>query len=203
VLRRRGFTLVEVLVAIFIIAILIALLLPAVQAAREAARRVQCQGNFRQMALAVHTYHDAHHAVPPRGVPLKEWSGTGPRNYNNLSGRTFLLPALEQQSVFDLIHFDRPDHDHNNQAAISTVLSVFVCPSVARLGQPQCPSRHSALFCGVGPGAPGYEADSNRWAAVSDYSPSYQARLTDGDEASFTGNRSRVGGAFPGFGLRN
>ena len=60
----RGFTIVELLIVIGVIAILLSLLLPAVQRAREAARRTQCLSNIRQLALALHNYHDAHRVLP-------------------------------------------------------------------------------------------------------------------------------------------
>ena len=53
-LARRGFTLVEVLVAIGIIAILMAILVPAVQAARESASRLRCRDRLKQIMLATH-----------------------------------------------------------------------------------------------------------------------------------------------------
>src|SRR3954471_6506315 len=87
---RRAFTLIELLVVIAIIAVLIALLLPAVQAAREAARRAQCVNNLKQVALAMHNYHDSNNSLPP-----------GHRTAVFGTFQTFILPYLEQNPLFN------------------------------------------------------------------------------------------------------
>ena len=93
-LKRRGFTLVEVLVVIAILGVLIGLLLPATRTAREAARRMSCSNNIKQVGLAMHSYHSAHKVLP---IVM---TGTETNDYR-LSGIIALLPFMEQQSLYE------------------------------------------------------------------------------------------------------
>ncbi len=66
--RRRGFTLIEVLVVVAIIALLISILLPSLARAREEARILVCKTRMREMFLG-HTFY----AATNKGV-FPHWS---------------------------------------------------------------------------------------------------------------------------------
>src|SRR4051812_4363306 len=51
--RRRGASLIELLVVFFIIGIMLSLLLPALMSARNTANNVKCQNNVRQLGFAM------------------------------------------------------------------------------------------------------------------------------------------------------
>ncbi|MCA9126047.1 MAG: DUF1559 domain-containing protein [Planctomycetales bacterium] len=99
--KRDGFTLVELLVVIAIIGILVGLLLPAVQAAREAARRMQCQNNLKQLALACHNYESAHKRFPSSAVIDFRNANTANNVSWGVHGR--ILPFLEQGNVYSQV----------------------------------------------------------------------------------------------------
>jgi prepilin-type N-terminal cleavage/methylation domain-containing protein len=141
---RRGFTLVELLVVIAIIGILVALLLPAVQAAREAARRTHCTNNIKQLALALHNYHDTHRVFPPGyvssnpGVPNNStWCRTG--GVQRAPWTVLILPFIEQSGQHDKFDFTVPFQELSNQMTTPNVnllipLKAYQCPSDIRFG---------------------------------------------------------------------
>ena len=103
--RRRAFTLIELLVVIAIIAILIGLLLPAVQKVREAAARSTCQNNTKQLALAMHNYHDANMALPPSvATALVGQDGTAVAfTEDRRTWAMYLLPYIEQEAMWQMV----------------------------------------------------------------------------------------------------
>jgi prepilin-type N-terminal cleavage/methylation domain-containing protein/prepilin-type processing-associated H-X9-DG protein len=128
--RQQGFTLVELLVVIAIIGILIALLLPAIQAAREAARRMSCQNNVKQLALAAHNYESAVKALPPA---LIYYGANDPRN-SKWSAQARLLPYLEEENFESHINYSS-DYEiaeyHNGRLAAYRVNS-YLCQTEER-----------------------------------------------------------------------
>ena len=187
--RARGFTLIELLVVIAIIAILIALLLPAVQQAREAARRTQCKNKLKQVALAMHNYHDTHGIFAPSSLALG-WCIVGPTTpggplIQNKSGLAMLLPFLDQAPLYNQLD-QRAAHSHqatgyccgivgntsgvlagnlaNNADKMSTRLDVFLCPSD---DGPEI----------LGPSAP-YGATTTLGGAMTNYEFSAEASLS-------------------------
>ena len=134
--KRLGFTLVELLVVIAIIGILIGLLLPAVQSARESARRLQCQNNLKQLALACLS-HEASTSHLPTGGWGPRWTGDADRGTGERQPGGWgynILPFLEQMALYMLPSDDDPEALTAGQKIgakqmMETPLSVFYCPT--------------------------------------------------------------------------
>lgn len=133
--RRRGFSLVEVLVVIGVTGLMLGLLLPAVQQARAAATRTACANNLKQIGLACHGYHDSH-----KGLPRAQGLITSGSAKYLVPWEVLLLPELGQDALWQQTHaafgsapvgYLNPPH-----LGLTAVIKTYTCAADARLAAP-------------------------------------------------------------------
>lgn len=121
----RGFSLMELLVAISIIALLMALILPAIQNARSAARRTTCLNNLHNLGVAVHGYATVYDDPLPY---LTSELGRGDGQPVEYSWVVELLPFLEHGGLYQrLTNYDGPSADGPYAGSYPSI-GVLVCP---------------------------------------------------------------------------
>jgi len=128
-------------------------LLPAVDNVRGAATRMKDSNNLKQLALAMHAYHDNNGRLPAQ-------DGTSPdRPKGALSWRVHLLPFIEQEALYKEFKLDEPwDSDHNKKL-------------IAKM-----PSTYASPFASDPPNQTRYKVFSGSGAVVY---PGSKTRLTD------------------------
>jgi len=128
---RRAFSLVEVLVVLSVIGVLLALLLPAVQKVRSTARRMACQSNLRQIAIATHNYESTLGHLPP-AFRHRAFETPDP----NVQWPLLIAPHLELDSHARMVTEDfRKSQDPflpTPHRGVSIPLKAFSCPSDPR-----------------------------------------------------------------------
>lgn len=83
---------------------------------------MQCANNLKQIAIALHNYHDVFKSFPPAyisdddGRPMHSW-------------RVLILPFVEQQALYEKYDFNEPWDGPNNRLLLSQIPWVYRCPT--------------------------------------------------------------------------
>jgi prepilin-type N-terminal cleavage/methylation domain-containing protein/prepilin-type processing-associated H-X9-DG protein len=143
-MKRKGFTLVELLVVVTIIGMLIAVLIPAVFGALEQANRASCANNLSQIGKAGRTYATSHKQKWPDvciavgGASPQAWDKVGESRQDSVTpGQTDIPTDTEAKDKGGNIPLE------SNTANFWRLISMqgmtpqnFICPSAAKMNFP-------------------------------------------------------------------
>lgn len=94
-MKKKSFTLIEMLVVLAIISVLMAILLPALRKAREMATGVSCVNNLKQLGVGVSSYAGDYNDYLPS--PVRDgWSG---RNWVSVMYETHCVLVKSRQGI--------------------------------------------------------------------------------------------------------
>ena len=119
----RGFSRIELLTVFAVIMVMASVALPAMQQARLDARQATCKNNLKQIALAMHNYHDTHRVLPPAWTHHHAKPGATTR----YGWMTFILPYMDQARLYNELDFDEqnPPADKLHQQKLAR----YRCPA--------------------------------------------------------------------------
>jgi hypothetical protein len=95
--------------------------LPGLQKVRNAAAVQQSQNNLKQIALAMHNYHDVHGSFPPAAICDKNGKKL-------LSWRVAILPYIEQDNLYKQFKLDEPWDSEHNQPFSKILVKTYMDP---------------------------------------------------------------------------
>ena len=102
-----------------VVALGVGAMVPAVFTAREAARQTSASNNLKQIALALHNYHDSYggflppaYVVDKAGKPLYSW-------------RVLILPYMEENDIYKQWKMDEAWDGPNNRKLSELVVKVY------------------------------------------------------------------------------
>lgn len=93
--------------------------------ARDAARRMYCSDNLKQIALALHNYHEQYSCFPPAFLPDE-------RGQPKHSWRVLILPFLGHQALYKAYNFSEPWDSPSNRKLLAQRPPEYTCPAHSR-----------------------------------------------------------------------
>ena len=126
--KKRRFSLIELLVTIAVIAILAGLLLPALNAAREKGRGIACMANLKQIGMFLLSYADDNDSWSPQAIDTAFQSGSA--TITQTWQDRLMFYYMPNIPVSNLHHVETKDGKRK-------IRPIFACPGVGNAEFPQ------------------------------------------------------------------